>query len=149
MNFLKKVSNSWRQVSIVFVFFLLLQSCEVKLTKKNTHKFSGNWTYYSKNVKNDSALAENLFISLFQDGEKVEGYSIFVSRNGNKISYFDEKNKNIKGVVKNDTLYIDYTVTFFPEERYKAKLYFSDSILIWNEDFFNEGSLVKIPFRKQ
>ncbi|WP_326984455.1 hypothetical protein VUJ46_07940 [Chryseobacterium sp. MYb264] len=95
---------------------------------KNTD-FSGEWNYESFDDKNP--LTNKTFsLQLNQKKDSVTGYYCSVSRNGNRVDCFDEKDLNLKGKVDRDTLFVDFKSSF-NDEIGKAKLYFNGKKLYW------------------
>jgi glutaredoxin len=111
------------------VLLLILMFCIQCKEGKNTD-FSGEWNY--ENFDNENSLENKTFsLHLNQNKDSITGYYCSLSRNGNRIDCFDEKDENLKGKVDNDTLYIDFTSSF-NDKTGKAKLYFKGKKLYWS-----------------
>ncbi|MGP2447568.1 hypothetical protein ACTUSR_00495 [Pantoea stewartii subsp. indologenes] len=74
--------------------FLTLYSCHLPATAF----FSGQWGGQEKN--NDGTLYSTLTLKLEQNGNQVVGTYCYVTRNGKKINYPEDGNKNITGTAK-------------------------------------------------
>ncbi|WP_267402422.1 MULTISPECIES: hypothetical protein [unclassified Chryseobacterium] len=111
----------------LILFPLLIFSIHCKEVKNVD--FSGEWNYESFDDKNP--LTNKTFsLQLNQKKDSVNGYYCSVSRNGNRVDCFDEKDLNLKGKVNHDTLFLDFKSSF-NNETDKAKLYFKGKKLYW------------------
>ncbi|MFK2516835.1 hypothetical protein ACIXSV_20165 [Bacteroides fragilis] len=135
------------------ILFLIVFCININVSCKTPPKtkdikisdFVGKW-YYSAN---DETLTLNLE-STKNNG--IIGKYCNIAYNGNRIDCSPDDEKNIAGVLKNDTLYLKFT-GFYDESAYgEAKLYKeNDSCLVWilgksKGDFYlPEEAMLKRP----
>ena len=114
-----------------FIIFLLINfiSCK-KNQQMNSNNFSGSWEYESVNNK-DEFQNKTFELELSNKNNIIVGTYCSISRGGRKIDCFDRFEKNITGIIQNDTLYLDF-YSSWENSKGKAKLYFDNkSRLNW------------------
>lgn len=123
----------------IFFLFIIFACTQCTSEKVPQNVFSGSWEYSSySNV--DSLKDKTFSINLEIQKDSIVGNYCSVTRGGSRIDCFDEKNKNIKGKVLNDTLYVTF-FSSFNGEKGTAKLFFKNKKLIWTVNNFDGESL--------
>lgn len=120
------------KLGIILIFFINCKNKNIQsnITKTeivlDTNKFQGQWSYES--IKNNDSMANKTFnINLSSiSNNKVEGNYCSISRNGAKIDCFEEDEKNIFGIIENDTLRIGFKSSW-KNSKGNAKLFFDEN----------------------
>lgn len=132
-------------------YLLLISVClsfiQCSNSKKTQNFFLGSWEYNDSN--NKDALQNNTFsIKLNSKNDSIIGNYCSITRGGSRIDCFDEKTKNVKGKIINDTLYVVF-FSSFNGSKGNAKLFFKNKKLIWSVgDFEGESLVTDIPLTK-